>query len=696
MRITASDAPVLEDARRGLLHIPRGKILEWAGVSAVLLLAGWLLFANLASIGNSNEYYTAAVKAMLQSWHNFFFVAAEPGGSVSVDKPPLGLWLETISAYFLGVNGFAVVLPQILAGLGSIVVLYHLVRRKVGVAAGLLAGLALAVTPVVVATERNNTMDSTLIFSLLLAAWAFIKATETRNLRFLLLGAALVGVGFNIKMMQAYLPLPAFYALYFLGSSEKLWLKVRNLALATVLLAVVSFAWPVAVDLTPASQRPYVGSSGNNSELSLIFGYNGVNRLVGMNSGRSAFSGGGVRTGDLQPPSAGSPGQPPSGMGAPGGGQPPSATNNGFPNPGSNGFQPPMTGQDGGFNPQRGFTGGGAPGGGPGGFNTGQPGPLRLFTAPLSNEMSWLLPFGILSALLVAFRSRLRWPLAPEHQALVLWGGWLLTAAVFFSVAGFFHEYYLSMLAAPLAALVGLGAIGLWQLRKDRPWLAFGLLLAGAALTLAFQAITAHSFTVSAWWLPYTAGLMTLGALALILGTLRKRTFSQAAGFACVVAVLLVTPGAWSALTTLNTGSQGLPAAYSGGGAGSFRGGGGFGSGSGVDQALLAYLEQNTQGMRYMLAVSSAGEGEGYVLASGRGVLYMGGFNGQDQVVTSSDLANLVSAGELRFIQIGGRGGPGGGDTSLSSWVTSKCTLASAPGGSGTIQSSLYDCASAG
>jgi hypothetical protein len=128
------------------LSAAQARVLRWAGLAAVVALAAALRFSNLSAIGYANHYYTAAIKSMLQSWHNFFFVAAEPGGAVSVDKPPLGLWLEAAFASVLGVNGFAVVLPQILAGLGSVVVLYHLVRRSFGTAAGLLAaGLSLVI-----------------------------------------------------------------------------------------------------------------------------------------------------------------------------------------------------------------------------------------------------------------------------------------------------------------------------------------------------------------------------------------------------------------------------------------------------------------------------------------------------------------------------------------------------------------------
>jgi 4-amino-4-deoxy-L-arabinose transferase-like glycosyltransferase len=684
LRITFPESVTLEPVTRKTLRILREKALRLAALAAIVILAAGLRFANLEAIGYGNTYYTAAVKSMLQSWHNFFFVAAEPGGSVSVDKPPLGLWLQAISAYFLGVNGFAVVLPQIIAGLLSVVLIYHLVRRSFGTAAGLLAALALAITPVVIATDRNNTIDSTLIFTLLLAAWAFIRATETGKLRHLLLGAALIGVGFNIKMLQAYLPLPAFYGLYLLGSRESLRRKAGKLVLASALLLAISLSWALIVDFTPASQRPYVGSSGGNSELSLILGYNGINRLVGM-AGPGGSGGGNPGIGQIQPPSGG--------------------TNNGLPQPApgiAGTFPGPGPGNDGGFGDGRGqFPGPGGQGGGNGFMNTGQPGILRLFTSPLSKEVSWLLPFGMLSMLLLAFRTRLRWPLEPDHQALVLWGGWLLTGAVFFSIAGFFHPYYLSMLAPPLAALVAIGAAGLWRQHTRRPWLAVALLLVGAGLTLAFQAYTARAFTSNTWWLPLAAALFAAGALLLAVGTLRRFSRTTLAGFSFVMIAILVTPGVWSALTTLNSGgNQVIPAAYSGTSFGS-QGAAGSQNGLQIDQALLDYLQQNTASMKYLMAVPSSMSGAAYVLATGRPVLYIGGFNGQDQVVTGADLAQLVAEDQLRYVYWGGGPGPSG-QSSVSTWVTSQCTVVSGLGSStgssgaanrsGGSQGTLYDC----
>ena len=679
MRISFPETLASNITRVKTLRVPGEDLLRYGGLASILLLAAVLRFDNLAAIGYANHYYTAAVKSMLQSWHNFFFVAAEPGGSVSVDKPPVGLWLQAISAYLLGVNGFAVVLPQILAGLLSVIVVYHLVRRSFGTAAGLAAALALAITPVAVATDRNNTIDSTLILTLLLAAWAFIKATESKKLHYLVLGAALVGIGFNIKMLAAYLPLPAFYALYFLGSAESLRRKLGKLALASLILVAISFSWTTVVDLTPASQRPYVGSSGNNTELSLIFGYNGVERLLGMFGGRGGFRSGGF----------------------------PQFLNglksfftlqNGTPN----GRQ-----QFGGGN----FTGGFGGGGGFGGVDgTGRAGVLRLLSAPLSNEMSWLLPFGLFSALLLLFRARLSWPIAAKHQVLALWGGWLFTGGTFFSIAGFFHPYYLSMLAAPLAILTAIGFIELWHIRANHPWLAISLLMMAAGGTLFFQYVTAAAFMNVVWWLPFALALLFIGAMLSIAEAAHQVVDISSAGFACVLAALLLTPGIWSDLTMLHpSANQSLPAAYNGQTGGPAQQGG-----LQANQALLDYLERSTQGMAYLMAVPSSMQGADYVLKTGRAVLYLGGFMGQDNVVSANELSDLVAKGELRYIYWDARGGNFEGQPDISTWVRANCTAvqgfntatvnAGAPDGTansagaapsfgrGGLQVSLYDC----
>ncbi|HSD83208.1 MAG TPA: glycosyltransferase family 39 protein, partial [Anaerolineae bacterium] len=595
-----------------------------------------------------------------------------------------------------GVNGFGVLLPQLLGGVLSVLVLYHLVRRSFGTAAGLLAALALAVTPVSVAIDRNNTMDSTLILTLLFAAWAFIKATETVRLRFLLLGAVLVGLAFNIKMLAAYLPLPAFYALYWLGADEKLRRKLGKLILTTVVLLAVSLLWVTIVELTPADQRPYVGSSTNNSVFDLIVGYNGLDRLLGQGGRGGAFGGNPRGLPPGQQPNDGARPQRFDG-GPPQSGLPPQGQNNRFPGGGQGQplGQPPGGPLQGG-QPQ-------GPGGlgrdGGGAFNTGQPGPLRLLTGALSNEMSWLLPFGLFSVALLVFWKRLRWPIGLEHQAVVLWGGWLLIGMVFFSVAGFFHSYYLALLAPPLAALVGIGAVIFWKTSQEHHRMALGLLSVAAGATLGLQVVTSQNYTMTTGWLWIAGIVFASGVGVAVVAVLRSQHRLLAMGFVAIIAALLITPTVWSALTNLNaSNNQSLPGAYSGQmlSPNTLRG-------VQVNQQLLDFLQQNTQNSKYLMAVPSAMQGADYVIATGRPVLYLGGFMGRDPVISDEDLQQLVKSGELRYIY--SEAGGDGNRSSVSTWVRNACTIVEgfntntenvgAPDGTlnrGNMSVSLYDC----
>ena len=239
---------------------------------AILALSAFTGLFRITQEGYSNLYYAATVKSMLTSWHNFFFASYDPGGFVTVDKPPLGFWIQAASAKVFGFHGWSLLLPQALAAVLSVALLYHLVRRVFGPAAGLLAALTLALTPITVATARNNTVDGLLVLVLLVAARTVIRAAETGRLRWLLLCVALVGVGFNIKMLQAYLVVPAFFLLYFLAAPRRRLTRIAQLTLATIVLLVVSLSWAVAVDLTPPDERPYVGGSTNNSALHLLSG----------------------------------------------------------------------------------------------------------------------------------------------------------------------------------------------------------------------------------------------------------------------------------------------------------------------------------------------------------------------------------------------------------------------------------------
>ena len=688
----------------------------------IILLGGWLRFYHLGQSGVGNHYYAATVKSMLTSWHNFFFVSYEPGGSVSVDKSPLGFWIQAIFAYFLGLNGFALALPQALAGWLSLPLLYHLVNRHFGRVAGLTAAFVLAITPVTISTERNNTIDGQLVFVLLLAAWAFIKATESGKLRYLWLGAILVGLGFNIKMMQAFLPLPAFYALYWLGGTRGnsgelvgtqgnsgkitqhatrntlsgLFWRGLHLAAATVLLLTISLSWAIAVDLTPAENRPYVGSTRENRVMELILGHNGLARLLPGGNGLATMLFTGEAPGNLAVPPTNNgntlPNTPPNNQS---GQFPVLPGNNPPPGPG---FNPPTrpNGQPGQLPPpgQNGLPAGpgnqGQPGGpgGPGGMNQeiGEAGPLRLFTEPLVTEAGWLLPLALWGMVCVVIVVRPRFPLPLPYLGLILWGGWLVTEIVFFSVANLFHAYYLIMLGPPLAALIGMG---IWAVRRwatSHSWLAWGMLVVGTVITLALQ--------LSIWGANQEVGrtvvmVTVLGSVIALVGLLGLQLWSSRPRWVSLIPLFLLITSlslsalTWASMTTLNNspnvmlpraGMTGLgpnaPVGNTTSQSDSY-------AMSAPQKAILDYVTTHENSDTYLLAANSSMEASAFILATGQPVLTMGGFNGADPVVDVDDISQMVAAGELMYVADGGSLRQQKGE--IYTWLSQNCQTISLP-----------------
>ena len=657
-----------QTAERGLT-IPIGKYWNRLPLFPVLLLAAILNFYQLSREGYSNTYYAAAIKSMMQNWHNFFFNSFDPGGFVTIDKPPLGFWLQVASAKLFGFSGVALMLPQALAGVLSVALLYYLVSRLFGRTAGLLAALALAVTPISVVTNRNNTIDSTLVLVVLLGAWAVSRAVETGKLRWLLLCAVFVGLGFNIKMLQAYLVLPAFGLLYLLAARIGWGRRLLHLVLATVVLLVVSLSWVTAVDLTPASQRPWVGSTTNNSALSLAIGYNGLQRLTGNSSVSGSNAGGN--------------------------------------------------------------------GNGPGGVGENGPtGPLRLLNAQLGSQIGWLLPLAVIGFFIAAWWARSgwrrrgrsprsdsgrspgsgSWPLDERQGALVMWGMWLLTTGAFFSVAGFFHTYYLVMVAPAIAALSGIGIVTLWQAYRQPGSKIWWLLPASLLAVAGVQAHILADYPAWARWLtPLIVGTCVMATVVLIVAYLRPKLGVRVMlPFAALGAlILLAAPTVWAADSVSSAVSGGIlhagPSTSSGlGGRGGFGGppggtssafrppstgfrppkgsfgppggsstgrpggaSGGPGGGEQVNTQLLRYLEQHQGSAKYLVATTSAGSAESYILATGKPVMALGGFTGNDPILTVKQLATLVKQGTVRYFLVngGGMGGPGGGNSALTTWI---------------------------
>lgn len=184
----------------------------------IILLALFLNGYNIWTDHYVNTYYTTAVASMLQNFHNFFFGSLDSAGSVTVDKPPVAFWIQTISAYILGLHGWSVILPQALAGIGSVLLIYFLIKPSFGVVAARLSALAFACTPIAAAVSRTNNIDSMLVFTLLLATWLLFKSVKRESVWSLLGSFAVIGIAFNMKMLQAYMILPAFYLFYLLAA----------------------------------------------------------------------------------------------------------------------------------------------------------------------------------------------------------------------------------------------------------------------------------------------------------------------------------------------------------------------------------------------------------------------------------------------------------------------------------------------
>jgi 4-amino-4-deoxy-L-arabinose transferase-like glycosyltransferase len=263
---------------------------------AVLVLLGLtavLYFAGLSANGWANDFYSAAVQAGSTSWKAFFFGSFDASSFITVDKTPASLWVMELSARIFGLNYWSVLVPQALEGVACVGVLYAAVRRWFGPAAGLLAGVALALTPVAALMFRFNNPDALLVLLMTVAAYALTRAIEDGRTRWLALVGAAIGFGFLAKMLQAVLVVPPFAVAYLVAGPPQLGRRLLQLLAGGAAMLLSAGWWVAAVMLTPAADRPYVGGSTNDSILQLTLGYNGLGRLDGSETGSVGFGGGG-------------------------------------------------------------------------------------------------------------------------------------------------------------------------------------------------------------------------------------------------------------------------------------------------------------------------------------------------------------------------------------------------------------------
>ena len=278
--------------RRRSLPVVAQRALSHPELIGVLAVAGVLNLWGLSINGWANTYYAAAVRSMSTSWHDFLFASMDKSGLMTVDKPPLALWIEALSARIFGFHPLSLLIPEALMGMLAVGLLYDLVRRRFGRVAGFAAGLALATTPTTVAISRHNNPDALLVLLCVAALWFFVRALEDGRTRWLVLSGVCVGLGFETKMLVALAVVPGIALAWFWIAPRGRVAAARQLLAGGAAMLVVGLAWPVLVMLTPAADRPWISGTADNSIWSLIFGYNGLGRLSGQAGGPGTIGGG--------------------------------------------------------------------------------------------------------------------------------------------------------------------------------------------------------------------------------------------------------------------------------------------------------------------------------------------------------------------------------------------------------------------
>lgn len=621
---------------------------EYPALAALLIGTAVAYLCNLSANGWANSFYSAAVQAGSVSWKAFFFGSSDAANSITVDKPPASLWLMELSVRAFGLGSWSILVPEVLLGVAGVAVLWATVRRPFGPAAGLLAGLALAVTPVAALMFRFNNPEVLLVFLMVAAAWAMTRAVEDGRWRWLILTGALIGFGFLTKQLQVLLVVPALALTYSIAGPPKLGKRILQLFAAAAAMVVAAGWWLLAVELWPASSRPWIGGSHGNSILELTLGYNGLGRLNGNERG-SVGPGG-----DL----------PPGGNGM----------------WGSTGitrmFEPAQGGQIAWLIPAALVA-----------LVVGIP--LRGRAARTDPQRAslvlwggWLLGTGLVFSFMAGiFHQYYTVALAPAIAALVGAGAVLAWRGR--------HRLWVR----PASALaVGLTTATAWMLLSRsaewQSWLRWTVLVVGVIATLAVL-------------LPAPRKLAVASALAV--------AFTFLAGPVAYAVDTIATPHAGSipsagpnvamrgrppwgeGMPGMNrmpdgTGTTGRDGAGHGqapqgtvvtqgapGDGGPGPDGGGIGGLLGASEPsaqVVSLLEQNGGDYTWVAAAIGSNSAAGLQLATELPVMPIGGFNGSDPSPTLEQFKQYVAGGTIHYFVGGGRGGPGSSDSSPSAQIT--------------------------
>ncbi|MFB7667977.1 ArnT family glycosyltransferase [Kitasatospora sp. NPDC056138] len=695
-------------ARRAPWKSPEGQpgyarpvLLGIAGVAAAL-------FTWRINHSQYHGFYADAVRSMSQSWKAFFFGSFDPANTITLDKLPGFLWPQALAVRLLGFHPWVLTLPQAVEGVLTVLVLYRAVRRWAGADAALLAAAAFTLTPVTAGLFRTSVEDPAFTLLLVLAADAAQRAALSARLRSLLSAGVWVGLAFQAKMLEAWTVLPALAAVYLLAAPTSMWRRLGHLVLAGLVALAVSVSWMAVVTAVPAPERPYVDGSTDNSAISMVVGYNFLNRFssVGLSAADTgsvqAVRGGASPSGTVGTAPATAPASAPTAARTTASGTSPAASAA----PGAP--SAPGTASAAG-------TGSGSRDGGW----------TKMFGCKFAPQTGWLYPWAALALVCgVAWRRR-----EPRTDVLrsgtVLWGTWLGLFFLVFSagsVGG--HSYYMGVVAVALAALSGAGGVQMWREFRSgggRAW-ALPAAITGTVLWSVFLVTRFPDFLP---WLPST--VLALGGLALgLLGAARLGEVGRAGpggrsagrravlvgGLTAAVAAALVAPGAWaSSVLTAKYGGSSMGTVGPSGSAStvsqhpqrrvdSSMSANSSGRLTASQQALLGYLRAHRNGSPYLFAASSWGSASPFILATGEEVLPMGGFTGLAPSPTVAEFRHLVDVGEVHYVLLGnsltpgsvpGGGAAGSAAARIRSWVQSDCAEVPAAEYGGAARSAASD-----
>ena len=628
-------------------------------LAGVLLLAAVLYIWNLTVSGYANTYYSAAALAASQSWSAWFFGSFDANNFITVDKPPLGTMLMGLSVRLFGLSSWSVLLPEALAGVATVGVLWVAVKHSFGAAAATIAAVVMALTPAAVLIFRFNNPDALLTLLLVLSAWALLRSLENGSYRWMALAAACVGLGFLTKYLQAYLVLPGYALVFGFSANTTLRRRIVGLGIALAAVLVTSGWWVAIVEMLPVGSKPFIGGSTTGSPLDLIFGYDGLGRIFGASGPGGGGAGGGGFSGEVGPLRL---------------------------------FNDQMFGQIAWFIPLS--------------IVCLVVGLYRRRWAERTDRAlagyllwgSWLLvtaiTFSYMSGIIHSYYAV---ALAPAIGALVgagmveLWKSHL--RIWFCGIAVGIACHATAWFGATLLDRTPTFAVGLGPVAIGLAAVALAVLIAASVPALAGRTAVKR-IALAAAGVGVIATLMAPAAYALdTTGTAYgggdphpgPGTTSGFGG------------GAGPGGSGLGLGPIGGPAGGGASGqiAGGLPGDGGGLGGNTSDTALLNYLVANRGTASWIVAANSAQEAGSIEIATGLPVMAMGGFTGSYPAPTLAQLKSYVASGKLRFVLAGGGMGgfPGGSADSSdrTTWVTSTCKAVNYGG----TTSSLYDCAGA-